>query len=67
MLKTWQDYNYTNKSGCYSIAGVDDAEKFDNLRLAFNVLQLSTEASSEIFSVLSGILWLGNIQFQVVN
>jgi len=65
MLKSWKDYNYVNQSGCNSISGVDDSKKFDALRLALNVLQVSTENTEAIFSVIAGILWLGNIQFQV--
>ena len=65
MLKSWKDYEYVNQSGCNSISGVDDSKKFDALRLALNVLQVSTENTEAIFSVIAGILWLGNLRFQV--
>ena len=39
--------------------------QFDALRLAFEVVQIPRETSDAIFSVLSGILWLGNLSYQV--
>ena len=40
-LKKPSEYNYLNQSGCVTLDGVDDAAKFDNLRLAFEVVQVS--------------------------
>lgn len=67
MLKSWKHYHYVNQSGCANIDGVDDAKKFDALRLALNVLQVSTEDTESIFAVIATILWLGNLQFKVIN
>ena len=39
--------------------------QFDALRLAFEVVQIPRESSDTIFSVLSAILWLGNLSYQV--
>jgi myosin heavy subunit len=39
--------------------------KFDNLRLAFEVVQVPQEMVEGIFSVLSSVLWLGNMTFKV--
>ena len=58
-------YHYLNQSGCTTLEGVDDAVKFDNLRLAFEVVQIPSDMIDDIFSVMAAILWLGNLSFQV--
>jgi myosin heavy subunit len=64
-LKQPSEYNYLNQSGCVTLDGVDDAGKFDNLRLAFEVVQVPQEMVEGIFAVLSSVLWLGNMKFKV--
>ena len=58
-------YHYLNQSNSSGLDGVDDADKFDALRLAFEVVQIPSQTTDAIFSVLSAILWLGNLKFQV--
>ena len=63
MVKKASFYNYLNQSGCITLDGVDDANKFDALRLAFEVVQIPPDLIEGILSVMSSILWLGNLTF----
>lgn len=63
-LRPVESYSYLNTSGCTTLEGVDDAQLFDELRLALSVVNISEEMCNGIFSVLSVILWLGNLAFQ---
>ena len=58
-------YKYLNQSGCTTLEGINDADKFDSLRLAFEIVQIPAEMVEGILSVLSSILWLGNLTYEV--
>ena len=58
-----QDFSYLNQSGCSSIEGVDDATDFATLKSAMTAVGINHQQQTEVFEVLAGILWLGNIQF----
>ncbi len=42
---------------------MDDAARFDALRLAFEVVQIPADKIEGIVSVVAAILWLGNLAF----
>lgn len=59
-------YRYLNGSGNVEVIDVPtEARRFEALRLAFTVLQISQPIIDGIFRVLSAILWLGNLDFEV--
>ena len=64
LLKPASFYNYLNQSGCNTLEGVDDADKFDALRLAFEVVQIPPDLIEGILSVLVAILWLGKYKYR---
>lgn len=56
--------NNKNASGNLIIEGVDDVKNFIETAEAFNTLKISQENQVDIFKVLAGILFLGNIVFK---
>lgn len=66
-LKPASEYNYLNKSNCLTIDEVDDAERFQLVLEALNVLEISPDDQENIFRILSAVLWLGNIKFSIVD
>ncbi|EFJ42839.1 type VIII myosin heavy chain MyoC [Volvox carteri f. nagariensis] len=59
-----QDFHFLAQSGCYDIAGVDDAEEFRVVRRALEDIGVDKETQAMLFKLLSGLLWLGNIEFE---
>ncbi|KAF3322324.1 myosin-1-like protein [Carex littledalei] len=66
-LKNVQDYKYLNQSTCYSIPGIDDADRFRSVQEAMNVVHISKENQDLVFSMLAAVLWLGNVSFIVID
>jgi myosin-5 len=62
-----ESFDYLNSSGCTSIAGVDDAADFHGVKEAMSAVGITSEQQRSIFSVLSAILWLGNITFHPLS
>ncbi|KAE8688360.1 hypothetical protein F3Y22_tig00110987pilonHSYRG00015 [Hibiscus syriacus] len=66
-LKTTNEYNYLGQSECLVINGVNDAQKFQKLTEAMNIVQICKEEQEQAFAMLAVVLWLGNISFQVID
>ncbi|KAK0409310.1 hypothetical protein QR680_004468 [Steinernema hermaphroditum] len=62
-LKTSDDYEYTNMGDAHEIDGVDDRADFEETVNAFDLLGISREQQADIFRLLAGLLYLGNIGF----
>ncbi|SOV74284.1 myosin B [Plasmodium sp. gorilla clade G3] len=64
-IKSEEDYKYiSNKS--INIPEIDDARDFENLMISFDKMKMS-DLKDDIFFTLSGLLLLGNIQFNGIE
>jgi hypothetical protein len=62
--KRLEDFRYLNGTGAVtSIEGIDDAADFRAVRAAMTAVNITSEQQHAIFSVVSAVLWLGNIAF----
>jgi myosin-7 len=60
-------YRYLKKSGCLEIEGVSDKKHFGQLKVAFAIHKLTSSEIDSIFKILSAILHLGNVKFEIVK
>uniref|UniRef100_A0A069DY68 Putative myosin class v heavy chain n=1 Tax=Panstrongylus megistus TaxID=65343 RepID=A0A069DY68_9HEMI len=63
-LQTVQYYNYLNRSGCYILDNVDEKYEFSRLKQSMEMVGFTAEKQRRLFSVLSAVLLLGNVEFQ---
>eukprot|EP00201_Polytomella_parva_P004306 CAMPEP_0175074708 /NCGR_PEP_ID=MMETSP0052_2-20121109/21489_1 /TAXON_ID=51329 ORGANISM="Polytomella parva, Strain SAG 63-3" /NCGR_SAMPLE_ID=MMETSP0052_2 /ASSEMBLY_ACC=CAM_ASM_000194 /LENGTH=420 /DNA_ID=CAMNT_0016343101 /DNA_START=77 /DNA_END=1336 /DNA_ORIENTATION=+ len=61
---TVDGFHYLNRSNCARIDGVDDAAEFRGVCHALREIGVSEEERLQVFSLLSGVLWLGNLEFE---
>ncbi|CAN6820126.1 unnamed protein product [Brassica oleracea] len=66
-LKSAREYKYLGQSNCYSINGVDDAERFHTVKEALDIVHVSKEDQESVFAMLAAVLWLGNVSFTVID
>lgn len=57
----WHQYGFLKNSN-KSIQGVDDAEEFRLLQDSFETMGFSTQEQMEIYSIVAGVLHLGNLE-----
>ena len=60
-------YFYLNQGGCFTVEGMDDRQEFQDVQHAMDTMGFIPAEKSEIFRILSAILWLGNVQFGEQN
>ncbi|GAM28278.1 hypothetical protein SAMD00019534_114540 [Acytostelium subglobosum LB1] len=58
-----ENFAYLTKGNTLDIDGVDDVEEFEATRHAMNVIGINAQEQYNIFKLISGILWLGNVDF----
>ncbi|CAA6655729.1 unnamed protein product [Spirodela intermedia] len=66
-LRNAEDYKYLKQSNCFSIAGVNDSERFHSVLEAMNVVHISKDDQQNVFSILAAVMWLGNITFTIID
>lgn len=63
-----EDFKYLNGKGAVtSIDGIDDASDFRAVRAAMTAVNISDALQHSMFSVVSAVLWLGNVSFTAKN
>ncbi|KNA06986.1 hypothetical protein SOVF_176050 [Spinacia oleracea] len=66
-IKMANEYNYLNQSNCLVIDDADDELNFHKLQEALDIVRIHTEDRERMFALLTAVLWLGNISFQVTD
>ncbi|XP_010557555.1 PREDICTED: myosin-1-like [Tarenaya hassleriana] len=66
-LMSAHQYKYVGQSNCYSIDGVDDAERFHSVIEALDIVHVSKEDQENVFAMLAAVLWLGNVSFTIID
>lgn len=56
-------YGYLANSGCTDVPGIDDYREFQDVVQSMDSLGFSTEEKHSVFSIISGIIQLGNVTF----
>jgi len=59
-----EKFNYLNKSGCFTADGIDDKSWFTATKKAMDIVGIQKNQQEEIFSMLAGILHLGQVNFK---
>jgi len=59
-----EQYNFLNKSGCYTVERMNDVSEFEHTKVAMKTCDIDENDQDHIFRVISSILWLGNLPFE---
>jgi len=63
-LQAPDKYGFINKSGCYTVKGLDDKEEFNATMRAMDIMNFSSKEKEDIMHIIAGILHLGNLTFE---
>uniref|UniRef100_A0A7S2Y0D6 Myosin motor domain-containing protein n=1 Tax=Fibrocapsa japonica TaxID=94617 RepID=A0A7S2Y0D6_9STRA len=63
-LEDIHDYHYVNQGDCYDLTHIDDVEEFNNTLHAMSVMGFEKADVDSIFSIVAGLLHLGQVEFQ---
>ncbi|ODQ44208.1 hypothetical protein PICMEDRAFT_18465 [Pichia membranifaciens NRRL Y-2026] len=58
-----EQYIYTASAGCTTVDSINDTTDFADTLKAMETIGLSKDEMDNVFRLLSGILWIGNISF----
>ena len=64
LLREPAEYAYLSSGGCTEIPGMDDSAEFQRLSSAMEAVGIDAGAQAQVFEVLAGVLWLGNVDFR---
>eukprot|EP00727_Mastigamoeba_balamuthi_P011334 m51a1_g6823 putative myosin-IC (1126) ;mRNA; f:16060-20597 len=62
-LRGPEEYHYTNQGDSVHVDGVDDANNFQEVVHAMDVIGITKQEQMSIWQMVAAILWLGNITF----
>jgi len=63
-LKHAGQYKFLQASGCYEVAGIDDADDLQSTLKSFSGLDFSQEEVDGVIAMTAGVLLLGNLEFE---
>lgn len=65
-LRPLSEYTYINPK-CFDVPGIDDLAEYKDVCAAFQSMALSDEQVDSVWSVVSGVLLLGNVQISAAK
>lgn len=58
-------FSFTGQSGVIQIEGVSDEKDFEDIQHSMDILRFSTEEKREVFRIVAGVLYFGNLKYKV--
>eukprot|EP01137_Pigoraptor_chileana_P013366 Opistho-2@66794 len=62
-IQSAADYVYLSQANCLTVDGIDDVSEWADTSRALDVIGVTPQEKYDLFRLLSGILWLGNVVF----